>query len=84
MGESLHTVIALPVHSIANVILSSLKQVLAEVKRGCYAWFGLLHPHSLLDIKWVLAVLGGGDGIKVPGIDPSHWEQICSELSDIF
>ena len=32
----------------------------------------------------VLAALGGGDSTKVPGIDPSHWEQICSEFSDVF
>ena len=24
---------------------------LAEVKHGCPAWFGLLHPHLLLDTK---------------------------------
>ena len=45
MGTNLHTVLALLVNSIANVALSSLKQVLADIKRGCFAWFGLLHPH---------------------------------------
>ena len=58
--------------------------MLAEVKHGCPAWFGLLHPHSLLDTKGVLAELGGGDSTKVPGTDPSHWELICSEFSDVF
>ena len=32
----------------------------------------------------VLAAFGGGDSTKVPGTDPSHWELICSEFSDIF
>ena len=60
LGAKLHTIPALSVNSIANVTLSSLKQVLAEVKCGCLAWFGLLHPHSLLDTKGVFAVLWGG------------------------
>ena len=37
MGNKLYTVLALPVSNIANVTLSSLKQVLAEVKRSCLA-----------------------------------------------
>ena len=45
---------------------------------------GLLHPHSLLDTKGMWTVLGGGDSIKIPGTDPSHWELICSEFSGIF
>ena len=48
------------------------------------AWFGLLHPHLFLDTKEILAALGGGTSIKVPGTDPSHWELICSVFSDIF
>ena len=58
IGDYLHTVLALPVHSIANAVLSSLKQLLIEVKHGCHAWFGWLHPHSLLGITRVLAMLG--------------------------
>ena len=54
MGDNLQTLLALPVHSVANVTLASLKQVLTEVKRGCLAWFGLLHPHLLLDTEGVL------------------------------
>ena len=71
----------MPVHSIANVNLSGLEQVLADMK---YVWFGLLHPHSLLETKGVLAVLGGGDSIKVLGTNPSHWELIYSDFSDVF
>ena len=29
-------------------------------------------------------MLGGGDSIKVPGTNPSHWELICSKFSDVF
>ena len=64
--------------------LSNLKQVLAEVKCGCPAWFSLLHTHSLLGTKGVLAVLGGGDNTKVPGTNSSYWELICSKFSDVF
>ena len=32
----------------------------------------------------VLAAFGGGGSTKVPGTEPSHWEQICSKFSDIF
>ena len=53
--------------------LLKLKQVLAEMKRSCPAWFGLLHPHSPLDTNVLLAVLGGGDSTKVPGTDFSYW-----------
>ena len=56
----------------------------ADVNYGCPAWFSLLHPHSLLDTKGVLAVLGGGDSTKVLGTNPLHWELIHSEFSDIF
>ena len=28
--------------------------------------------------------MGEGDNTKVPGTEPSHWELICSEFSDIF
>ena len=41
VGTKFRIVLALPVNSIANVALSSLKKVLAEVKRGCPALFGL-------------------------------------------
>ena len=71
-------------NSVANVILSSVKKVLAVVKRGCLAWFGLLHPHSLLDTKGVSAILERRDSTKVSGADPSHWELICIEFSDVF
>ena len=76
--------LAILVNRVSNVTLSSIKQVLAEVKRGCLTFFGLLHPHSLLDTKGVLAVLEGGDSTKVPSSDPSHWDLICSEFSDVF
>ena len=69
---------------IGNVTLLSVKQVLAEVKHSYPACFGLSHPHSLLDTKRVLAVLGGGDSTKVPGTHPPHWELICSEFSNMF
>ena len=52
------------------------------MKRGCPTWFGLLHPHSLLDTKVVLAALR--DSIKVPNSDPLYWELICSELSNVL
>ena len=64
--------------------LSSLKKVLAKVKRGCPAWLSLLHPHSLLDTKGLLAALGGGDSTKIQGTNPSCWEIVCSEFSDIL
>ena len=35
IGNNLHIVLALPFNSVANVTLSSLEQVLAEVKHGC-------------------------------------------------
>ena len=78
VGTKFQTVLALLVNSVANVALPSLKQVLAEVKHGCPAWFSLLHPHSSLDTKGVLAVFGKGDSTKVPSTDPLHWELICS------
>ena len=73
-------------NSIANVTLSSVNQVLAEVEYGCPAWFGLLHPHLLLDTKGLLAAMGGGGSTKIPGTDPSHWDIhfICCEFSDVF
>ena len=37
MGDNVHTVLAFPVNNIANRTLSSLKQVLAEIKCGCPA-----------------------------------------------
>ena len=83
VGDNLHTVLAFLVSLIANVTLLSLRQVLAEVKRGFPAWFGLC-PHLLLDTMGVLAVLGGGDTTKVAGIDPSHWKKICGEFSIVF
>ena len=58
--------------------------MLAEVKRGCPASCGLLHPHLLLDNKGVLATLGEGDSMKVPGTDLSLWELIFSEFSNVF
>ena len=73
VGNNLHTVIALPINSVANVTLSNLKQVLVEVNYGSPGWFSLLHPHSLLDSKGVLAALGRGNSIKVPGSDPLSW-----------
>ena len=32
----------------------------------------------------MLAELGGGDSLKVPGISPSCWELIHSEFDDVF
>ena len=58
--------------------------MLAEVKRGCLAWFGLLHPHLLLKTKRVLAVLGERDSTKVLGIDPLCWELICNGFNNIL
>ena len=72
MGDKLHILLAFPVNSVANVTLSSLKQVLAEVKYDCLAWFGLLHSHLLLDTKGVLAMFGGANSTKVLNTDPSH------------
>ena len=46
VGANQHTKLAFPVTSVANVTLSSLKQVLAEVKRGHLHGFCLLYPHS--------------------------------------
>ena len=69
---------------MVNVTLSSIQKVLTEIKPGCPAWFGLLHPHWLLDTKGVLAALGGGDCNKVLGTDPPHWELMCSEFSGVF
>ena len=37
VGASYHTVLALPVTSVASVTLSSVKQVLSEVKHSCPA-----------------------------------------------
>ena len=54
------------------------------MKHGYPAWFGLLHPHSLLDTKGVVAVLGGGDSTKVPDTDLSYWELMYSSFSDVF
>ena len=84
VGANHHILLALPVNSITNLTLSSAKQVLAEVKYVCPAWFGLLHPHSLLDTKGVLTTLEGGDSAKVLGTDPSLWEQVCSEFSNVL
>ena len=84
LGEQLYTVLALPLNNIANMTLSSSKQVLTKVKYNCPIWFGLLHPHSLLDTKGVLTSLGVGHSTKVPGIDSTCWELIWSEFSDIF
>ena len=36
VNNQLHTVLTLYVHSVANVALSHLKQVLAEVKHGFF------------------------------------------------
>ena len=47
-------------HSAVNFALSNLAQVLSEIKYDCPAWFGLLHPHPLLDSKGILAALGRG------------------------
>ena len=69
---------------VSNVALLYLIYLLAKVTFNCPAWFGLLHPHSLLDTKGVLAVLGGGDSTKLPGTDPLYWELICSKFTDVF
>ena len=57
---------------------------MAEVKNGCPICFGLLHPHSLLETKGALAALRGRDSTKLPHTDPSYWELICSEFSDVL
>ena len=44
----------------------------------------LVAPSLVAGHKGLLAVLGGGDSTKVPGTDPSHWELIYSEFSDVF
>ena len=59
VDKYLYTVLALPLHSLANIELSSLIQILAEETRGCHAWSGLFHAHLLLDTMGVLAVPGG-------------------------
>ena len=71
-GNNLHPILAFLVNSVAYMTLFSLKQVLAEIKHGSPACFGLLYPHSQLDTKGVLAALGGGDNTKVPGIGPLY------------
>ena len=71
-------------HRVAKVTLSSIKQVISEVKRGYPARFGLKHSHSLLDIKGVSTALEEGVSTKVPGTELSHWELICDEFSDAF
>ena len=71
-------------HSVANVALSNLKQVLAEVNYGFPTWFSLLYPHSPLYTKRVLAALWRGESTKAPGREPSHWELVCGNLSDVF
>ena len=76
--------IIFPINNVTNVTLSSFKKMPSEKKRDCYASFGLLHPHSLLDTKGVLTASGGGASTEVPGTNPSCWEQICSEFSGVF
>ena len=58
--------------------------MLAEVNRSYPAWFGFLQPYSFLDSKGVLAALGGVNSTKVPGTDPSYWELVFSEFSNVF
>ena len=64
VSDNVYPVLALPVNSVAHVTLLSLKQVLAEVKRGFPTWFGSLHPLSLLGTKGLLAALWGGDSTR--------------------
>ena len=54
--------------------------MLAEVQCGCPEWFGLMHPHSLLDTKGVLLALGRRESTKVLCANPLHWELICSNI----
>ena len=58
-------------NNVANVALSSVKQVLTEVKHSCTVWFDLLHPYSLLDTKGLLAALGVGDNTNISSTDPN-------------
>ena len=73
MGKYLYTVLVLSVRSIATLALFSIEQVLAEVKYSSLAWLNLLLPHLLLDTMGLLVVLGGVEGSKDLGADPSHW-----------
>ena len=61
MGKYFHTALVFHMYYAADIELSSLKQVLAELKRGCLAWFNLLHTQSLLDTKGVSEVLEQGE-----------------------
>ena len=76
MSQCLHTVLAFPFYSYTNIALLSVKQVLADVKYRHPAWFGLLHPHLLLDMKGLLAALGGVQGTKAPATEPLYRELI--------
>ena len=58
VGAKQRTVIALLVHSVANVALSTVKQVLVKMKHGCPAWFGLFHPHLLLETNGDICRVG--------------------------
>ena len=84
VGAKQHTVLALLVKSITNVTLSSVKQVLAEVKHSCPACFSLFHPYTLLDTKGLLPILWGKDNTKVLSTDPLCSQLIKNEFSDVF
>ena len=58
--------------------------MLANVKCSCPPWFGLLHPHLLLDTKELLAELGGRDSTKVLSTYLLRWELPCSKFYNTF
>ena len=45
VGNNLYILLTFTVNNVANVTLSSMEQVLVDVKYSFLAWFGMLHPH---------------------------------------
>ena len=75
-----HVLSALPACKVAQVELSSLKQVCNDVKRGGAAWFGLVRPTEWRDTMEVLASLEVGDGVETSTTPPSRWDKLCTEF----
>ena len=44
----------------------------------------LIAPLVIAEHQWGVGSVGGWDSTKVLGTDPSRWELICSEFSDVF